>query len=342
MAAGAGRKGVLCAGAMTVDHVIEIDHWPAEEGLAEILSQEREGGASTFNMAVDLRCLGFAEPLAVMGLVGDDADGTFVLERCRSFGVDTRAVARTRDAPTSSTTVLSDRSTGRRTFLYQPGTNHLLGPEHFDFATTAARLVHFGMPGIHQRMDAPAGTDANAWVDVFRRARAAGLKTSVELVSIAPERIAAVARPLLQHLDILVVNDVEMGALAGLRTVSDGQTDVASLRRAVATVMDAGPLSLVVAHFPAGSVALSRGGTLCTRPSVAVPQEVVKGTNGAGDAFAAGVLFGVLGDDTLEDTLDLAHASAAASLRALTTVGSIEAAEDALRLARDWGWRAGP
>lgn len=336
------REGVLCAGAMTVDNIVEIDHWPDQEGLSEILSQEREGGASTFNMAVDLRRLGYAAPVSVMGLVGDDDEGGFVLDRCGSFGIDVSTVTRTRDAPTSSTTVLSDRQTGRRTFLYRPGTNHLLGPEHFDFSRTTARHVHFGMPGIHQRMDAPHAGEACAWVDVFRRARAAGLTTSVELVSIAPERIAAVGRPLLAHLDVLVVNDAEMGALAGATTVRDGRTDVAALREAVRAVVAAGSLSLAIAHFPGGCVACTPDGQLVSRPSVAVPPAVVKGTNGAGDAFAAGALLGVLAGRALEDTLQLAHASAAASLRALTTVGSVVSAPECLALAEAWGWRTGP
>jgi sugar/nucleoside kinase (ribokinase family) len=333
------REGVLCAGAMTVDIVVEIDHWPEQEGLAEILSQEREGGASTFNMAVDLRRLGLEAPVAVMGLVGDDEEGAFVLDRCAAHGIDVAAVARTRDAPTSSTTVLSDRQTGRRTFLYRPGTNHLLGPEHFDFSSTRARHVHFGMPGIHQRMDAPHAGDANAWVDVFRRAQAAGLSTSVELVSIAPEKIAAVGRPLLPVLDVLVVNDAEMGALAGRPTVRDGRTVVAEVTAAVQAVIAAGSLSLAVAHFPGGCVAASSDGMVLRQSSVAVPPGAVKGTNGAGDAFAAGVLLGYLEGRPLADALLLAHASAAASLRALTTVGSVEKAETCLALARTWGWR---
>lgn len=339
MAGEAARAGIVCAGALTVDIIKQIDKWPEPEGLAEFLSEERQGGASTFNMAVDLRRLGASWPIEVMGLGGQDEACDFLLHTLGSHAVDTSLVARTSAAQTSYTEVMSDASSGRRTFFYCPGTNALLAPEHFDFSGTRARIAHVGMPGIHAAMDIPFGADANGWVDVLRRAQAAGLMTNVELVSIAPEKIAAVGRPFLPWLDLLVVNDAEIGALAGITTVRDGHTDVAAVRRSAAAVLQAGALSLVVVHFPMGCVALTREGRCLARPSVNVPAEAVRGTNGAGDAFTAGILFGLLEGWSLEDMLTLAHASAAASLRALSTVGSVEPWREALALAQRWGWR---
>jgi sugar/nucleoside kinase (ribokinase family) len=339
MAAGGGRAGVLCAGAMCVDYIRQIDHWPAPEGLATIVGQDREGGASTFNMAVDLRRLGAPWPVAVMGLLGADGDGDYVVEACRANGVDTSRVQRTSEVPSSYTEVMSDQQTGKRTFFYCPGTNHAIGPEHFDFTGVTAKLAHFGMPGVHRRLD-PVGPDGESgWVDVLRRARAAGIMTNVELVSIDPGTIAAVGRPLLPHLDLLVVNDVEIGGLAGLTTVVEGRTQLPAVLDAVQDVIRRGPFSLIVVHFPLGCIAATPDGRVVSRPSVRVPPEVVKGSNGAGDAFAAGVVYGLLEGWGLDEMLTLAHASAAASLRSLSTVGSIPTAREALALADGWGWR---
>jgi sugar/nucleoside kinase (ribokinase family) len=342
MASVSGRSGVVCAGALTVDIIKRIDHWPEPESLAEILGEEREGGASTFNMAVDLRKLGATFPVSVMGLAGQDPGCDFLLDACRSYSIDTSRVVRTAAAPTSYTEVMSDAATGRRTFFYCPGANALLAPEHFDFAACNARIAHVGMPGIHASMDGPHGGDANGWVTVLKRARAAGLMTNVELVSIAPDRIAAVSRPFLPYLDFLIVNDAEIGALAGVETVREGRTDVAAVRRSAQSVMDAGSLSLVVAHFPLGCVAVTRDGQVVAKPSVNAPPSEVRGTNGAGDAFAAGILYGLMEGWGLQDMLTLAHASAAASLRALSTVGSVDHWKDVLALAERWGWRDSP
>ncbi len=150
------RRGVVCAGALTVDRMKRIAAWPAEEGLAQILDEEAQGGASSFNMAVDLVKLGVDFPVAVAGLVGEDADGDFIVGALASHGIDVSAIARTRAAPTSYTEVMTAADSGRRTFFHRPGTNAVMGPEHLDVTATDARWLHLGMPGIHERLDAPS------------------------------------------------------------------------------------------------------------------------------------------------------------------------------------------
>src|SRR5207247_3203431 len=99
------------------------------------------------------------------------------------------------------------------------------------------------------------------------------------------------------------------------------------------------PLELVVVHFPLGAVAVTRDGAVTRKPSVRVPREAVIGSVGAGDAFAAGMLVGIHEGWPLDRSLALAHASAAASLRSLTTTGSVESWRACLALADRWGWR---
>ena len=48
-------------------------------------------------------------------------------------------------------------------------------------------------------------TDANGWVTVLKKAKAAGLTTNFELVMIEPRRLAGIMRPCLAHLDYLIV-----------------------------------------------------------------------------------------------------------------------------------------
>ncbi len=190
-------------------------------------------------------------------------------------------------------------------------------------------------------MDAPWEGDANGWVTVLRKARAAGLETNLELVSVDPARIAELARPCLPHLDLLVANEVEIGAIAGETTVRDGATDVEACVRAARKVLAEGSMRVVVAHFPRGAVAVTRGGEPVRHPSVRVPPEAVASPNGAGDAFAAGYVYGHHEGWSVEASVALAHATAAASLRAISTTGAVESWKACLDLARRWGWRDG-
>ena len=99
------------------------------------------------------------------------------------------------------------------------------------------------------------------------------------------------------------------------------------------------PVRLVAVHFPRGAIVVTRDDTVLTRPSVNVPPSEIKGANGAGDAFAAGLLYGLHEDWALADALALAHATAAASLRRISTSGAVETWRQCLALAEAWGWR---
>ena len=109
------------------------------------------------------------------------------------------------------------QSSGRRTHIFNPGASDALTPDHFDFSSTTARYLHLGLPGVHKHARSHWQDDANGWVSVLKRARAAGLKTNLELASIDPEQLAELVRPCLPHLDLIIVNDSEIGALSGMK-----------------------------------------------------------------------------------------------------------------------------
>ena len=232
------------------------------------------------------------------------------------------------------------RDSGRRTHFYHQGVAAAMKPDHFDFSSTKARILHLGLPGAHAAMDRPWGDEANGWVAVLRKARARGLMTNLELMTTSAARLAELGRPCLPHLDTLIVNDFEIGALAGRETRhSDGSTDGAAVRRAIDDALELGAMRWVVAHFPEGAVAGGRDGTRFALGSVAIPASAVAGANGAGDAFAAGMIYGLHEDWPIADCLRLAHASAAASMRAVSTTEGVASVAECLALAEKWGMR---
>ena len=107
-------------------------------------------------------------------------------------------------------------------------------------------------------------------------------------------------------------------------------------------VLEAGAMELIVVHFPSGSVAITTGKDPIITPSVRVPKSIIAGTNGAGDAFASGVLYGLHQGWALELSLELAHASAAASMRRIGTTDAIEAWSECLSLAEVYGLNPKP
>jgi sugar/nucleoside kinase (ribokinase family) len=336
------RRGFVTGGTWCVDLNKMIDFWPPEDSIAEIHQIDVRGGGSGSNLAIDMKKLDPAMPVETIGIVGDDENGRFLLSHADSFGIDRRQMAVTKELPTQFTDCFGSKRTGRRTHIYYPGAAALLTPDHFDFAETSGRIFHLGLPGIHKLLDGPWQGDANGWVTVLKKAKAAGLATNFELVMIEPKRLAGIMRPCLAHLDYLIVNDWEIGALGEEKTYDEGVTNIAACLTAARTVLAQSSIDLVVVHFPKGAIAVARDGAVTQQPSVRVPPSAVVSANGAGDAFAAGMLYGLHEGWNVQRSLALAHASAAASLRGASTTDTVETWQNCLQLAEDWGWNDWP
>ncbi|HWK43426.1 MAG TPA: carbohydrate kinase family protein [Stellaceae bacterium] len=336
------RRGFLTGGTWCADHNKLLEFWPAEGTAAQIIEDSVEGGGSACNFAIDIRRLDPGMPVETIGCLGDDVDGRLLVAQADAHGLGRDGLLIVKNGRTNYTDAYSVRSTARRTHLFHQGTSALLSPDHFDFSRTTARIFHLGLPGIHAIMDGLWKGEANGWLAVLKDAKAHGLETNFELVQIQPERLRGFIEPCLGHLDYLVINDYEVGAITGRQTVHDDVTDLQACLEAGADLMDRGSMRILAIHFPLGAFAFERGRGVLRWPAVAVPADAVKGANGAGDAFAAGFLYAIHELHPVVEALRLAHAAAAASLRSVGTTGGVERWQRCLELAERWGWQSMP
>ncbi len=336
------RKGIVTAGSWCVDYNKSIADWPAEDTSNEVLAVDRQGGGSGCNMALDLKRLDPDLPVETMGVVGDDDEARFLFAQCDAAGVERSRLLQLAGGATMTVDAFNVKSNGRRTHFYYPGVAAALSPEHFDFSRSNAKFLHLGLPGAHARMDSPWRGEANGWVATLAAARREGIATNLELMTTARERVAALARPCLPHLDLLIVNDFEIGAVAGLETRRAGKADPPAIRAALAAALSQGAMRLAIVHFPEGAIALARDGAGFAVGSVVAPKAAIAGVNGAGDAFAAGALYALHEQRGVEEALRLGHACAAASMRAVSTTAGVGSVAECLALAEQWGFRPPP
>jgi sugar/nucleoside kinase (ribokinase family) len=334
------RRGVLSAGTFCVDFNKSIARWPDEDTSNEVLAIDRQGGGAGFNMALDIKRLDPELPVEAMGLVGDDELAHFIFAECDAHGVNRSALRAAAGGATMSVDAFNVAANGRRTHFYHQGVAAEMTPDDFDFSSTNAKILHLGLPGAHKSMDLPWRGEANGWVAVLRKARAVGLVANLELMTTRAERLAELGRPCLPHLDCLIVNDYEIGALAERETRRpDGSTDPAAVSRAIGDVLALGSMRWAAAHFPEGAIVGERDGSRSVMGSVALPASAVVGANGAGDAFAAGVLYGLHEQWPMDACLQLGHGCAAASMRAVSTTAGVGTVSECLALAKQWGFR---
>lgn len=303
------KKGIAAAGNWTLDRVKVIEEYPQEERLTRVLTEVRAGGGGAHNVLLSLARMKAPFPLRGIGCVGADEEGRWLIQEARENGVDFGGIRVTPEALTSFTDVMTVKSTGKRTFFHCPGANNML--EEDDIDAWDSKMLHIGYLLLLEKVDpvAPA---------ILKKARADGVRTSVDLVSAEKGRFAEVVTPCLEHIDVLVINEVEAGATSGHEIRKpDGSIDEAALAASAKALFRD---NLVVIHLPEMAYALRHDGVLQV-PS-RKPKEIVS-TVGAGDAFAAGLLYGLHEEWPLIQCLDLAHAAAGACLGHETTTGGL-------------------
>src|SRR5580704_3374748 len=288
------RSGLMAGGNWIIDQVKLIDVYPQREQLANIRGQSQGTGGAPYNVLVDLARMGAPFPLFGAGLVGDDALGREILENCRRHKIDTAYLDVTPKAPTSYTDVMTEIGCGHRTFFHARGANALWRGEDLNFGKIRARIFHLGyllLLDALDQSDAKFGTRA---ARLLAAAQAAGLKTSVDVVSEDSDRFAKIVCPALKHVDYCILNEIEAGKTTGFEIRrQDGRLDTVALRHAAGALLQQGVRELVVIHFPEGAFARTRKGEDVWQSSLKLPAGYIVGTAGAGDAFCAGLLLGL-------------------------------------------------
>jgi len=329
------RCGLLAGGNWIIDQVKMIDVYPQPEQLANIRSQSEGTGGAPYNVLVDLARSGTPFPLFAAGLVGQDSLGERILANCRQHKIDVQHLRSTPKAPTSYTDVMTEQGHGRRTFFHARGANALWQGDDLDFKKLNVRVFHLGylllLDALDER-DTRFGTKA---AGLLARAQAAGVKTSVDVVSEDSDRFARIVNPALRHVDYCILNEIEAGKTTGFKIRQPGgQLDTVALRHAAGALLQQGVRELVVVHFPEGAFARTRKGEDFWQSSLKLPPKYIGGTAGAGDAFCAGVLYGLHEGWDLQRCLLTGVCIAAASLADATCTSGVKSLNTSLALAR--------
>lgn len=327
------RSGIAAAGNWIIDRVKTIDVYPAQDALANILSESFGNGGAPYNLLKDLSRLDLGLRLEGIGLVGDDPNGDFILSDCKRNGIDTRFLLKCPSAPTSYTDVMSVESTGRRTFFHQRGANALLGPSHFDFASLQAQHLHLGYLLLLDGLDQPDAEFGTASARVLASAKEHGLTTSIDVVSEDSDRFRETVVSALRYADVVFMNEFELARTSGLHLVDASD---ARLLQAGELLME-GLTGTLVVHTPDRVFGFSDVHRY-EHGSVRVPRDRIKGAVGAGDAFAAGYLVGFLRGLGLVECLRFGVCVAAASLSECDSSSGILPLEQCLALGTEQGF----
>lgn len=281
-------QDVLVVGGSGVDTVVRVDSLPVPLADSVGVGPIREWpGHTGGNVALGCRALGLK--VTLLDYIGDDWPGRQVRDRLAAGGVDFEPLIS--PAGTRRAVNLVDPSGRRMSFYDARDPEELRMPREVYLPhLRRARHVHLSIVNFArflyddiEKLGVPVSTDLHDWDGLADHHREFALRSDLVFLSAAGagERIASVMREILR----------------------DG--------RAEAVIATAGA---------GGSYLLTRDGSSTPRPvpAVAPPARVVD-SNGAGDAYVCGFLYGRLAGRDLEQS---ARLGALAGAHACTGEGS--------------------
>lgn len=256
----------------------------------------RFGGAPA-NFACHAALLG--AKVSLLSAVGDDARGREASAILQGFGLDTSLIRRIADAPTGAVGVTVDAA-GTPSFDIRGDAawDQIAWTPELAARLAAVDAVYFGTLGQRRAMSRSTIQQS------LRAARARGIPRVLDVNLRRPYFDAALIRESLAHCSVLKLSDEELPEVADACGIT--------LEHAPADTVRA-----LQARFALEVVAMTRGagGALLVSRSETVDQPgipvAVVDTVGAGDAFTAALVIGLLRADPLQTIARVACATAA-------------------------------
>ena len=291
-------------------------------GLPQELVLEHEHLAKDLRITLGSSSAIFAHNLALLGTkvgfnscIGSDPFGEICIQRLGASGADLSRVRRMAGKTTGLTVILPQRQ--QRYILTYPGTMYELSEKDLDLRHIFdARHLHVSSYFLQKALRPKL-------VDIFRKAKEAGLSTSLDTNDDPEDRWPVDIQFLLKYVDILLPNEREACKLA----------QVEDLARATEILAQKVPM-LVIKRGAQGAVARVGKEKYSAYPPMVNTTDVV----GAGDSFDAGFVHQFIRGGKIEDCLKFANIVGALSV---TRAGGTEAFQDARHRQEFLGKHAG-
>ncbi|WP_027525521.1 ribokinase [Bradyrhizobium sp. Ec3.3] len=294
---------VFVAGSINMDVVATADRHPrVGETVAGKQVLYFPGGKGA-NQAVAASRLG--APTTLIGRLGKDSFGAELKAFLAGQGIDLSYVQETAEAHTGTAIITVAKADN--TIVVIPGTNALVSAEDVGVVPLLKGDVAVS------QFEIPLPTIAA----FFGRARAAQART---LLNPAPAQ--KFSRDLLELVDVLVLNETELGLLADV-ALSDSD-DIARILDAARRLQASQDQTICVTLGKRGVVALAG------REELIVPGRVVQAidTTGAGDCFVGALAARLADGAPLRDALAFANAAASISVQRMGAGPSMPTAEE--------------
>ena len=284
------KMDVVGLGALNMDYLYRVERI-LDDGETVVKDARQSPGGSAANTIYGLARLGVKTGFA--GVVGDDADGELLIKNFQKAGVDTSQIKVKHGVKSGSVICLTD-SLGRRSLYVLPAANNQLSSNDLDVDyVNQAKILHISSFADDRQF--------KVTLELIRR-----LNSSVK-VSFAPGALYAsqgltALAPILSRTYVLFINQNEIQQLTGRGVITGAKTCLKPGCRIVAVTLGQGKQIDIGRGKARRTVTAAYIRDAKNEYAIEPPERSATkvDTTGAGDAFAAGFLYGLLKNKGLE------------------------------------------
>ena len=281
-------------GVNAVDHLVVVPEYPAFDTKVRLIEHQQAAGGQTASAMAALQRLGMRTAYA--GRFGSDSEGQFGLEALKAEGVNADLAEVIEGARNQLAFIIIDKRNGERTVIWDRD-------ERLAYSASEAP-VEIASEGRILHLDAH---DPPAGARLARVARESGAIVSADIDNIYDD-----LPELLPLLDVLISSKEFPHRLTGIRDERASLVEVKARYGCPVVGMTLGTRGALLYH----------DGVFLESPAYTVPGGC-RDTTGAGDAFHAGFIYGMLRGENIEQSLRLANATASLKCRSLGARSSL-------------------
>jgi len=280
---------IIGFGALNIDQIYSVTRI-LSDGEAPVTGFHLSPGGSAANTLYGLAKLGVGG--GFVGVIGDDEAGRLILKDFGKVGIDTGQI-RVKQAKTGTTLCLTDKR-GRRAIYVSPGANSLLESDDMELDyIRKAQILHLSSFAGERQLEIHK--------QLMKRIPPS-VKVSFAPGSIYAARGLADLSAIIKSTHILFLNRMEIEELTGEEFQKGAQSCLRLGCQIVAVTLSEG----IKRKVSSAACYIATGDREYIIEAKRV-KRVAGDTTGAGDAFAAGFLFGIMKGENLEECGYLGH-----------------------------------
>jgi ribokinase len=290
-------------GALNVDKLFKVNRLAKAEEESFIEDYAEACGGSAANTTIGLARLGCK--VGFIGKVGCDREGDLLLKDFQAEGVDTAGTNRTEQGKSGSVMGFVDKK-GARALYVDPGVNDTITLDDVNTRYAArARFLH---------LTSFVGETSFQTQKKLLDALPETVKVSFDPGALYARKGYAAVEPLLRRTYVLMPNAIEIGLLTG-------KLDYCK----AADLMVGQGVKIVAVKLGANGCYITDGHE---RHLIEAPNVKVVDTTGAGDAFCAGFLYGLINEKSLEECGRLGNLVASRCIMQMGARAGLPSTED--------------